>query len=193
MFDLDPGEGVAFPEVVAAALDVRDRLQRLGLTSFCRTTGGKGLHVVVPLTPAAAWAEVKTWCRAFAELMGAEQPARYLTKVAKAERRGRILIDWLRNALGATAIASFCPRARPGATVATPLAWAEVTSRLDPGAFTIQTVPARIAQRGHAPWKGFEAVQQRLPEPAARPAVRRASAPKPSATRIVHAPKPRAR
>jgi bifunctional non-homologous end joining protein LigD len=165
VFDLDPGEGVAFREVVEAALDLRGRLKRAGLTAFCRTTGGKGLHVVVPLAAEAAWAEVKAWCRAFAERVAREEPARYLTRVAKAARRGRILIDWLRNAPGATAIASFCPRARPGAPVATPLAWAEVTPTLDPSAFTLRTIPARLARRGHAPWPGFDELRQRLPAP----------------------------
>ncbi len=123
VFDLDPGEGVAFTDVVQAAHDVRDQLQRLKLESFCRTTGGKGLHVVVPLDPAADWDTVKPFCRAFAETMSNEQPDRYLPTMKKADRRGKILIDWLRNGLGATAVASFCPRARPGATVAMPLAW----------------------------------------------------------------------
>ena len=149
--------------------------------------------MVVPLTPAAAWAEVKTWCRAFAELMGAEQPAQ-LSAEGREGGAARAHSDRLAaQCAGGDGDRLVLPARAAGRDVATPLAWAEVTPKLDPGAFTIQTVPARIAQRGHAPWKGFEAVQQRLPEPAARPAVRRASAPKPSATRIVHAPKPRTR
>ncbi|HEY0183808.1 MAG TPA: DNA ligase D, partial [Rhodopila sp.] len=136
VFDLDPGEGVKVGQIAAAALDMRDRLQALGLASFCRTSGGKGLHVVVPLRPEQPWEPVRTFCRAFAETVSAADPDRYLAHVKIADRRGRILIDWLRNGLGSTAVASFCPRARPGAGVATPLAWDEVTPKLDLAAFT---------------------------------------------------------
>ncbi|HXT78237.1 MAG TPA: DNA ligase D [Acetobacteraceae bacterium] len=164
VLDLDPGEGVGFPDVVKAALDIRDRLDALGLVSFCRTTGGKGLHLVVPLAPADTWDVVKPFCKAFAESVSREQPDRFLSTVKKADRRGRILIDWLRNGMGATAIASFCPRARPGATVATPLAWEEVTRRLDPGSFTLRTVPDRLARQRSDPWQGFAERRQRLPK-----------------------------
>ncbi len=164
VFDLDPGEGVAFAEVTRAALDVRDRLQRIGLQSFCRTTGGKGLHVVVPLVPDAGWDVVKPFCRAFAETLSEEQPEQFLSTVKKADRRGRILLDWLRNGLGATAVASFCPRARPGAAVATPLAWEEVTQKLDPQAFTLRNVPQRLARLRTDPWQGFADLRQNLPD-----------------------------
>ena len=163
VFDLDPGDGVAWPNVVKAAHDTRKRLERTGLESFCRTTGGKGLHVVVPLLPDADWSIVKPFCRAFAELMAAEEPTRFLAHLKIADRRGRILVDWLRNGLGATAVGSFSPRARPGATVATPLAWREVTAKLDPKAFTVLSVPARISALKADPWDGFTATAQRLP------------------------------
>jgi bifunctional non-homologous end joining protein LigD len=163
VFDLDPGEGVEFADVATAALDVRAQLQRLGLMSFCRTTGGKGLHVVVPLEPIADWDAVKSFCRGFAETLSREQPKRFLSTVKKVDRRGRILIDWLRNGLGATAIASFSPRARDGATVATPVAWDDVDRRLDPAAFTLRTVPERLARLRGDPWEGFASLRQHLP------------------------------
>ena len=167
VFDLDPGDGVPWPEVVKSAHDTRKRLQAIGLESFCRTTGGKGLHVVVPLAPEADWSVVKPFCRAFAERMAAEEPTRFLAHLKIADRKGRILVDWLRNGLGATAIGSFSPRARPGATVATPVTWREVTAKLDPAAFTVMTVPARLARLRADPWKGFADIVQGLPGAAA--------------------------
>lgn len=163
VFDLDPGEGVPFIDVVTAAKELRARLDEVGLGAFCRTTGGKGLHVVVPLRPDAAWDVVRPWCRAFAEAVAATAPDRYLTTISKKERQGRILIDWLRNGLGSTAVASFSPRARPGATVATPLAWREVTARLDPARFTIATVPKRLSTQSADPWAEWESLARPLP------------------------------
>ena len=169
VFDLDPGEDVAFAEVVRAALDVRERLERVELESFCRTTGGKGLHVVVPLKPVAGWDQVKPFCRAFAEALSEEQPKRFLSTVKKADRQGRILIDWLRNGLGATAVASYCPRARPGAAVATPLAWDDVTPQLDPTAFTLRNTPQRLARQKRDAWANFNGARQPLPDMAKGP------------------------
>jgi bifunctional non-homologous end joining protein LigD len=191
VLDLDPGDGVPFADVVKGAIDVRDHLQRLGLESFCRTTGGKGLHVVVPLEPIAHWDDVKLFCRALAESMSQEQPDVYLPTLRKADRRGKILIDWLRNGMGATAIASFCPRARPGASVATPVTWDEVNRKLDPAKFTLRSTPDRLARLRGDPWEGFSSMRQRLPDLAT-------SVPKQSArpTRksvIVQAAKPRRR
>jgi bifunctional non-homologous end joining protein LigD len=192
VFDLDPGEGVPFPEVVRAALDLRKRLEALGLAPFPRTTGGKGLHLVVPLEPRADWEATRAFCRAFAELMSEQEPDRFLPVLQKAQRKGRILIDWLRNGLGATAIASFSPRARPGATVATPLAWREVTPKLDPAAFTLRTIPARLAKLKRDPWDGFRAAACPIPKPErAAPKPKAGPAPPPGGRRssIVYAPR----
>ncbi len=195
VFDLDPGEGVAFADVVAAALDVRTRLRAVRLDSFCRTTGGKGLHVVVPLRPKAGWDLVKPFCRAFAETMAADAPDRYVAHLKIADRSGKILVDWLRNGLGSTAVSSFCPRARPGAGVATPLAWKEVVPSLDPASFTLLTVPARLAKLKADPWAGFRDADQVLPElkPAQKDAPARPAAPRVPGTRIVTARKPKPR
>jgi bifunctional non-homologous end joining protein LigD len=173
VFDLDPGEGVDWPTIVNTATELRDRLGREGLASFCRTSGGKGLHLVVPIQPGADWDTTRAWCRAFAEAMAAEFPDRIVAAVPKARRTGRILVDWLRNGLGATAVASFSPRARPGATVATPLAWREVTARLDPASFTLATVPKRLARLKRDPWEDFSSQAQPLPAAKAAPKTRR--------------------
>ena len=170
VFDLDPGEGVEWPQIVRAAHDIKARLERDGLQSFCRTSGGKGLHLVVPLVPSTGWDDARAWCRGKAEQWERESPELYVASVPKARRRGKILIDWLRNGLGSTAIASFSPRARPHATVATPVAWREVTERLDPQAFTVLTVPARLKKLRSDPWAGFGDVKQQI---AAEPAPKR--------------------
>ncbi len=193
VFDLDPGEGVPFADVVAAAHEVRGRLGKLDLMSFCRTTGGKGLHVVVPLRADAGWDRAKPFCRAFAETMAQDAPQRFLAHTKIANRRGRILVDWLRNGLGATAVASYGPRARPGAGVATPLAWSEVKPKLDPAAFTVLTVPKRLAKLKQDPWNGFGEVDQRLPDlaPPTPSSTQPTAKSRATGTRIVVARKPK--
>jgi bifunctional non-homologous end joining protein LigD len=195
VFDLDPGEGVGIGAIVAAALDMRDRLEAIGLAGFCRTSGGKGLHVVVPLRPEQPWDPVRAFCKDFAETLSEANPEKYLAHVKIAERRGRILIDWLRNGLGSTAVASFCPRARPGAGVATPLAWNEVTPKLDLAAFNLRTVPERLAKLRTDPWADFETSRRGLPE-AQKPQVARNAPPQPAGKATIvtaKAPKPRAK
>ncbi len=162
ILDLDPGEGLGFSDVVAAALEVKAVLDGLGLVSFAKTTGGKGIHVVVPFDRRHEWPEVKAFAKAVAQRMADERPERFLTKIAIAARKGRIFIDYLRNDATATAVALYSPRSRPGAPVATPLSWDKLTPGLDPKAFTIETVPARVTKIGD-PWQGIAEVRQRLP------------------------------
>jgi bifunctional non-homologous end joining protein LigD len=163
IFDLDPAEGLDFGDVVRAALEVRERLDGLGLESFVKTTGGKGLHVVVPIDPVADWKSVKGFAKSLSERMAADAPERYLTKISKAERVGRIFIDYLRNDPTSTAVAPYSTRSRPGAPVALPLEWDELNGSLAPAEFTIRTVPKRVSGRDD-PWAGIGRVKQRLPE-----------------------------
>src|SRR5690606_38977057 len=121
VFDLDPGDGVPWADTRRAAREVRDRLAEVGLESWPRLSGGKGVHVCVPIRPGPGWDEVKDFCEAFAKAMVTQSPLRYVATASKQARNGRIFIDWLRNGRGATSVASWVLRARPGAPVAMPV------------------------------------------------------------------------
>lgn len=159
VMDLDPDEGLPFERVVEAAFEVRDRLRELGLASFCKTTGGKGLHVVAPIAPTLGWDDVKLFTKAFAEEFARRHPERYTSKITKASRKGRVFIDYLRNQWDATAIGAYSARARAGATVSVPLAWSEVTPALELSSFTVRTVPQRLAALTADPWADFDAAR----------------------------------
>ncbi len=163
VFDLDPGEGVGWNEVKAGARDVRDRLQEIGLRSFVRLSGGKGVHVVVPLQPAADWEQAKAFCEAFAQAMAQQAPERYVATLSKAKRGGVIFIDWLRNTRGATSVCSWSLRARESAGVAVPLRWEELARIKAADAFPLDKALARAKRLKADPWQGIDAVKQTLP------------------------------
>lgn len=163
VFDLDPGEGVTWAAIKAAARDVRDRLQEIGLESFVRLSGGKGIHVVVPLTPKADWAQAKDFCESFAQAMAEHAPDRYVATMSKAKRTGVIFIDWLRNARGATSVCSWSLRARPSAGVAVPLRWEELGRVTAADAFPLPKALQRAQKLKKDPWEGIDQVKQVLP------------------------------
>ena len=162
--DLDPGDNVSWQQVIEAALEVRARLADLGLQSFVKTTGGKGLHVVFPLTPKADWDTVKRFAQSIAEQMAADEPRRYTANMAKKVRDGRIFVDYLRNGMGATAVAAYSTRARPGAAVSTPLAWDELGPGIRANHFTVENLPKRLPFLDRDPWEEIAALRQSLPE-----------------------------
>lgn len=155
VMDLDPAEDVAWEAVVAAAHEVRRRLGDAGLAAFVKTSGGKGLHVVSPVAPKASWPEVKAFTKAMADAMAADSPGRYVATIAKAKRKGKILVDTLRNQRGATAVAPYSTRARPGAAVSMPLGWEELGPPVGPASFTILNAPARLESLRRDPWANF--------------------------------------
>ncbi|WP_323013337.1 DNA ligase D [Devosia sp.] len=157
VMDLDPAEDVAWKAVIAAAEEIRTRLEDAGLVAFVKTSGGKGLHVVVPLKPKADWAAVKAFTKAMADSMAADSPGRYVATISKSKRRGKILIDYLRNQRGMTAVAPYSPRARPGAAVSMPLAWEELSPGIGPAYFTVENTPTRLAALRSDPWEAFSA------------------------------------
>jgi bifunctional non-homologous end joining protein LigD len=169
VFDLDPGPDVPFTDVIAAARKMRDVLKLLGLNSFCKTTGGKGLHVVTPLArvkDSPAWPEAKNFTRDVCAAIAHDDPEHYVLNMAKSKRQGRIFLDYLRNDRTATAVAPLSPRARAHATVAMPLTWAQVKNGPDPSAYTLRTVPA-LLKRSEA-WAEYDDAAEPL-----RPAIAR--------------------
>jgi bifunctional non-homologous end joining protein LigD len=168
IFDLDPGDGVPWSAVIAAAKEVRDRLADLELVSFLKTSGGKGLHVVVPIEPRASWNEAKVFTASIASQMAADHPDKYIATLAKRARQGRIFIDYLRNARGATAVAAYSTRGRPDASVSTPIEWDEISEGLKADHFTLGNLGHRLKFLQHDPWEGFFKIKQLLPATAAR-------------------------
>jgi bifunctional non-homologous end joining protein LigD len=162
VFDLDPGPDVPWRQVVEAARLVRAALESLGLESFVKTTGGNGLHVVVPLAPALDWADCLAFSRGLAEAVVHEHPTRYTTALAKAGRERMILIDYLRNNRTNTSVAAYSTRARPHGPLSVPLAWDELAPRLRPERFTVLTVPRRLASLGADPWEAYARCRQRI-------------------------------
>jgi bifunctional non-homologous end joining protein LigD len=158
VFDLDPAPEVKFTEVIAAAKTMRQHLADLGMESFCKTTGGKGLHVVVPLLSGArdrvTWKEAKAFAQGVCQLMANEDPERYLLNMSKQKRTGKIFLDYLRNDRMSTAVAVLSPRARDGATVSMPLTWTQLKNDLDPKRFTLRSVPPLLAKS--KAWQGYD-------------------------------------
>jgi bifunctional non-homologous end joining protein LigD len=137
-------------------------LEELGLVSFVKTTGGKGLHLVVPVQPRTDWDDAKSFCHALADFVVRAAPDRYIATMSKAVLKGKIFIDYLRNVRGATSVAPYSTRAQPGATVSVPLAWEELTARLGPDQFTLASVPARLAKLKKDPWAALFRTKQTI-------------------------------
>lgn len=169
VLDLDPDPSVSLERVIAAALLLRERLAALDLESFVKTTGGKGFHVVVPLAPGNRWDECLAFTKALAGDIARRDPEGDTIAGSKAQRKGKIFIDYLRNARGATSVAAYSTRARPGAPVSAPLSWDELATEVRPDPFTIRNLPERLASLKADPWARYGEVRQKI-----TPAMRRA-------------------
>lgn len=163
VFDLDPAPGVSWKVIAEAARDIRAQLEQLGLKVFLKTTGGKGLHLVIPIFPEYPWEEVKQFTHLFVQYLEKRHPQQYISTMSKEKRKGKIFIDYLRNQRGATAIAAYSPRARPHAPVSVPIHWDELSNDKRDSDFTIANVPQRLLTLRADPWESFWTVRQSLP------------------------------
>ena len=164
IFDLDPDEGLGFEDVVKAATDVRDRLAELGLTTFAMTTGGKGIHVIAPLTPGHSWEAHTDFASRFAQALAAAEPDRFVATMSKAKRKGKIFIDWLRNQRGATAVVPYSARAREGAPVAAPIAWGELEGLKNAHPYSIADAGKLLTRAKSKALAGWGFADQALPD-----------------------------
>jgi len=164
VFDLDPHAGVAWKRIVAGARTLRARLEAIGLKSFLRTSGGKGLHVVVPLNPAQPWEAVRTFAGAFARTLAEAMPKEFVATAGESKREDRIFIDWLRNGRGATSVASYSLRARADGGVAMPLAWTQLAKLARANQYTVVNAAQYVARRRSDPWDGIDRIRQTLPK-----------------------------
>jgi bifunctional non-homologous end joining protein LigD len=162
VFDLDPDEGLELATLKAAAVEVRDFLADLGFTSFLKSTGGKGLHIVAPLTPKLGWNVVKPFAKAIADALVAARPDRYTANPLKKTREGKIFVDYLRNQRGGSAIVNYSTRARKGAPVACPLRWDELKGLKEAAPYTAKTLPARLKAMKRDPWEAFFSTRQSI-------------------------------
>jgi bifunctional non-homologous end joining protein LigD len=168
VFDLDPAEDVPWEAVIAAARLLRARLEDGGLQSFVKTTGGKGLHLVVPIARGPGWDECLEFSRGMAEELVRDAPEAFVAVMSKARRTGRIYIDYLRNQRGSTSVAAYSTRAKRDAPVSTPLTWDELRPDVESTTYTVANLPRRLASLRADPWKGFAETRQRLPKRARR-------------------------
>jgi bifunctional non-homologous end joining protein LigD len=163
VFDIDPGPGVEWAGVVAAARDVRERLAAIDLVSFVKLSGGKGLHVVLPID-GADWDTTKRFAQAVTLAINADSPDRYVVKMTKSLRKGKIFIDYFRNSLEQTSVAAYSTRARPGAPVSAPVGWEEVGRTRGAGQYTVLNMSKRLATLKQDPWKDLGRIKQKLPD-----------------------------
>ncbi len=161
-FDLDPGPGVKWEKVVQIAHYLNEQLENIGLKSFVKTTGGKGLHIVIPLLPDKDWVTVKSFAHAFVNLMVEQNPKDLIGTMAKSKREGKIFIDYLRNNRGATSVAAYSTRAKPGAPISTPLSWEELTSKIQSASYTIHNLLQRLNKLKNDPWENYFKTKQTL-------------------------------
>jgi bifunctional non-homologous end joining protein LigD len=162
-FDLDPGADLPYPPLRDAALAIRKLMKDLGLESWVKTTGGKGLHVVVPLTaPRPDWDTAKEFARSVTLFMERLAPTMFTSKTGERNRKNKIFVDYLRNGFGATAVAAFSPRWRPGVGVSTPVAWDEIDEDIRGAHFNLHNVPGRVAKLRRDPWKDYWTAKQSL-------------------------------